>query len=154
MIVIQSKSIHITTQTYYMKPQLLSENFSATPNVPISECRVHLTPKYHRHRTGAANLPQKGAGLAKGRSTLCANDHSVQGSAGAAQARVEEALLASVTLGARIKVPPPALPCPLPKDKYPRQVSTSSACSKDLQLQNFVGGQQLIQAVIARDTRL
>ena len=109
---------------------------------------VHFTPKYHHQRTGAANLPQKGAGLAKGRSILCANDHSVQGSAGAAPARVEEALLASVTLGSRIKVPPPALPCPpLPKDKYPRQVSTSSACSQDLQLQNFVGGQQLVQAV-------
>ena len=66
----------------------------------------------------------------------------------------EEALLASVTLGARIKVPSPALPCPLPEDKYPRRVSKSSACSQDLQLQSCVGGQKLAQAVLARHTSL
>ena len=66
----------------------------------------------------------------------------------------EEALLASVTLGARIKVPSPGLPYPLPEDKYPRRVSKSSACSQDLQLQSCVEGQQLAQDVFARHTSL
>lgn len=112
--------------------------------------------------TGGANLPQKGAGLAQGKIhsphfeqmiILCREVQALH-QQGWRRLLQEEALLASVTLGARIKVPPPALPCPLPEDKYPRRVSTSSACSQDHQLQNCAGGQQLVQAVIVRQTTL
>ena len=112
--------------------------------------------------TGGANLPQKGAGLAQGKIhsphfeqmiILCREVQALH-QQGWRRLLQEEALLASVTLGARIKVPSPALPCPLPEDKYPRRVSKSSACSQDLQLQSCVGGQKLAQAVLARHTSL
>ena len=103
---------------------------------------------------------RKGKGWRKGRSTLCANDDPVQGSAGAAPARVAAAVAGGGGPGFRHsggKDQGPPTSSSLPSSR--RQISQTGfhefcLLSRPSASKLSFRGQQLVQAVIARHTSL